>query len=95
MKNETAEYAANRAVRLDQLYPYAGKATAKWWQEMKQLEKREYLIGLKKWTSCSRVTYEDHQPLAVTVRASGSSTVAGASLFLEDGYWKFNNIIMK
>lgn len=87
--------AANKAVRLEQLYPYAGAATVKWWQEMKPQEKRDYLIELKKWTSCSRVSFEDHQPLAATVRIKGPSKVDGASLFLEGGYWKFNNIIMK
>jgi hypothetical protein len=87
--------AANLATNLDQLHPYAIKTTREHWGRLDPTMKQNTLMGLKKWTYHARVEGEECQPMVATVKLGGQNEVKGANLWVENGVWKFSNIIKK
>lgn len=89
---QTFMTAASRATSLDQLHPYAIRPTREYWGRLSASDKQKTLMGLKKWAYHGRVLSEDCKPMVATVRVQAPG-VRGAHLWVEDGVWKFSDVI--
>ncbi|MGD9681325.1 MAG: hypothetical protein AB7W16_09080 [Candidatus Obscuribacterales bacterium] len=89
---QTFMTAASRATSLDQLHPYAIRTTREYWGRLNASDKQKVLMGLKKWAYHGRVISEDCKPAVATVRLQAPG-VKGAHLWVEDGVWKFSDVI--
>lgn len=89
---QTFMTAASRATSLDQLHPYAIRPTREYWGRLSASDKQKTLMGLKKWAYHGRVISEDCKPAVATVRVQAPG-VKGVHLWVEDGVWKFSDVI--
>lgn len=81
---------ANRATRLEHLYPYAMKKKVEYWKRLSAKDKQKELLRIKKWTYHARITGAESQPYVSTVKISG--TKKGVHLWKENGAWKYSDV---
>ncbi len=81
---------ANRATRLEHLYPYALSKTVEYWKRLSPQNKQKELLRIKKWTYSARIVGGESKPMVSTLKISG--TKKGVHLWKEGGAWKYSDV---
>lgn len=80
---------ANRANRIEYLYPYALKGKTEYWQRLSTDNKMKELRRIKNWTGSARMLSVDNKGALATIKLQGR--IRGVNMWVENGQWKYSD----
>ena len=80
---------ANRANRIEYLYPYALKGKTEYWQRLSTDNKMKELRRIKNWTGSARMLSVDNKGSLATIKMQGRAR--GVNMWVENGQWKYSD----